>query len=338
MKQLRNKEEVLVLLLTNEFRLNKYDKNFLSNLSILLAKNRHVTTNQDYLFDKLLEKYKRQLKKMKVDYSELLLLKWHTKVIESSTEFTEAHLSLHNDRIRLRVPFNKKLIEKLRDLDARNYLQWNPIDKCYYSDYYTHVIKTILSLIPNFYKLNISQDITNELNQLLDYENMQYWNPTLVHIDNLYYIVACNEPLLEATKHIELNNDPKTLCELSKYGIKIDKSITQGNKFLEFASNYDSVIDVNELDTLHQYCKLLDIKNIICNYRIKRAKDIKNYFEKILGSNGLNVYYDVIDSPPKEYHGKSIYLYYFTSTGLVEHPTYVVKKVRITNSNPVKIK
>jgi hypothetical protein len=336
MKQLRNKEEALVLLLTNEFRLNKYDKNFLSNLSILLAKNRHITTNQDILFTKLLEKYKRQLKKMKVDHSELLLLKWHTKVIESSTEFTEAHLSVHDGRIMLRVPFNKKLIEKLREFDSHNYLQWNSIDKCYYSDYYTHVIKNILNVIPNYYKLNISQDIINELNQLLDYEDIQYWNPTLVKIKDHYYIIACNEPLVEAIKHIELNNDPKTLCEISRYGINIDKSITQGNKFLEFASNYDSIIDVSELDTLHQYCKLLDIKNIICNYRIKRTKDMKNYFDKILGSNGLNVYYDVIDNPRKEYHGKSIYLYYF-STAVVEHPNYVTKKVRITNSNPIKI-
>lgn len=345
MKSYKNKEEILVQFLTLELRLNKYDSKFISNLAMLLSKNRYVTTNQDNLFNKLLVKYKRQLSKHKINVDEVLQLEWNTKVIESLPEFTEAHLSIENNQLKLRLPFNKKLIENLRQVDPYFNLTWNVTKKCYYSNFCTDILKIIINIIPHYYKLNLTDEIKQCLHVLNDYIDCKYWDPTLVKQPSGYYIVAANQYLLNAVEHVTLNNEPQTLCELSKHAIIISPDITNNDDWLEFCATYDVKMELDKLPLLHEYCNKLDFKNIICNYRIARIRELRNEIEKVFGTT-YNIYYEkpinniTIAHNKKSYHGKTIGFYYGSANIAVDSVRYypLEKIINIVNNRPVDIK
>lgn len=341
MKNFRNKEEVLVIFLTNTLRLNKYDQKFLSNLSILLSKNNYVTTNQNDLFNKLLLKYKRQLSKNNVDYNVATQLNWNTKLIESTDEYTQAYLSITNNRYKLRIPFNKKFIEKIRNTDHHQHLIWHTTDKCYYADISTEVLKTITKIVPEFYPLNLSEDIKTTLSTLSVYNEIKIWNPTLVKIKDWYCIAASNESLDIAIKEFELSNDPNLLLKLSTYGITIDKSVTLNNPFFEFAGKYSVTIDIDNMYSLQYYCKLLGIKNVICHSRMSRVPEIKKQIDDVLKINGLNIYYEYVNTGSKQYDGLSIFLYHGTNDYLKYmylRKFSISKLVGIVNNRPVTVK
>lgn len=345
MKNFRNKEEVLVIFLTNTLRLNKYDQKFLSNLSILLSKNNYVTTNQNDLFNKLLLKYKRQLSKNNVDYKVATALNWNTKLVESLDEYTQAYLSITNNMYKLRIPFNKKCIEKLRDIDKHHNLIWNSKDKCYYADISTETLKIITTIVPQFYPLNLSAELKATLSALSVYNEIKIWNPTLVKIKDWYFIAASNESLDIAIKEYELSNDPNLLFKLSRYGITIDKSVTLNDPFFEFAGKYSVTIDIDDMYILQYYCKLLGIKNVICHARMSRIPEIKKQIDDVLKINGLNIYFEHtntnLNTSSKQYDGASIFLYHGTN----EYIKYmylmrfnISKIVGIVNNRPVKVK
>jgi len=335
MKEYRNKEEILVVFLASSLRLNKYDNKFLNNLALLLSKNRYITTNQNTLFDKLLVKYKKQLSKHHVNVNEALQLQWNTKLIESAKEFTEAYLSLHNDLIKLSVPFNKKLIEIIRNQNCS--LKWHSTDKCYYSQFRTDTIKIITTIIPNFYVLNISVELQLMLDNVKAYDNARFYDPTLVNIKDRYYLLCSNEHLHNAVSNIPFNNNPKNLCTLGTYGITIDESVTNNDEFLCFASNYNPVINIDDLDELAFYLKELEIKNIICNYRIARIKSIRTEIENIF-SEQFNIYYGKLIFNKKDYSGKSVYFYYGSSDLSLSYFGYDLQKViRIVNNRAVQL-
>lgn len=337
------KEQLLVIFLTHKFRLNKYDSKFLNNLSILISKNNRITSNQAELFDKLVLKYKRQFSKNKINIDEMLQLPWKTPMIATTSEYTEAFLSIHNDKLKLRVPFNKDYIKALREVDNLQFVLWDRNDKCYYATFYTTILKSIINITQKFFVLNISNDIQLKLDIVNEYKDIKYWNPTLVKNNNNYYILACNQYLNESIKHIPLNNDPKSLLQLSRHGVNIDESLTT-NKFLKFVGSFSPVIDLTELSELQAYCRELNIDTIIYSYRIKRIKDIKEQVDKHFGIGNFKTYYDGMSGTRKIVNGisnRSIYLYYGSQVFIPSMYLELInclKVVKLTNSNPVEIK
>lgn len=341
MSSFYNKEQLLVVFLTNGFRLNKYDSKFINNLAMLLAKNKYVTSNQAELFDKLLVKYKRQLNKNKVNVDAVIQLPWNTKLIESTKQYTEAFLTIDQNRIKLQVPFNKDFIKALRDYDHLQFILWNRADKCYYASYYTDLIKNIIKITQKFFVLNISEEINNQLVVVETYNDIKYWNPTLVKNNDNYYILASNQHLDEALHNIELNNDPITLMNIARFGVSVDKSLLP-TRLHEFSADYNPNIDTKELHDLHMYCQLLNVNTLIFNYRVRRIREIKEIIDKFFTNTNINIHYDGTIS--SEFNSNKSFYIYYGSNAIALQPYYhnhirkALKVIKLTNSNPVKLK
>lgn len=328
-------EDLLCFFNTNQLRLNKYDNKFFSNLILLLAKNQFITTNQQALFNKLLVKYKRQLRKHKIYNPELL--QWKTEVIHSDVEFTEAHVTYVDNKLYLRVPFNRNFILDLMKAQRIKVINWDKTQKCYVADFSSYALKTIVETVPNYFVTHYSQELFYKLEEIKAY-NKSIWDPTLVELNDNYYILACNESLLKILPLTKLDASPKTLHTLSRYGIKIDKLIYIDDKLLEFSSHFINHVELTDLHEYRDYCVKLGLTTIFCSDRIKRIKNFAEYVTQAFF--GLNIifeekldfkHYKVENAVYITYSDNALAKRYYSSKG-------IEKTICLVNSSPINIK
>lgn len=283
---MKTKENLLLLFTSNQFRLNKYDNKFFLHLVVLIAKNKFITTNQVELFDKLLLKYKRQLKKLGYNYNTIINLEWDTKVIGSDTDHTQAHIEIIDGKIKLRLPFNRKFIEDWHTLQREkkvNIFVWDKSDKCYYGKATTFGLKFIHLVVSKYFKVNYSKSLQEQID-ILEIDKTKIYDPTLVKINSNNYVLACNQQLSKVLNNIDWSYEPYTLHQLSKLGVHVHTSITNGNKFFEFCSKYHSQLSSDEFLNLKQYLLDLNIPAILLSQRFYRVnKMIDNLLPQLSG-------------------------------------------------------
>lgn len=258
---MKNKEQLLYFFLQGKISLSQYDYKFMANLQTMIQNQNRVTSNQATLFDNLISKYKKQLTKNGLVKEELKALPWKTMIVESTSEYTGAAVSLMNDEIHIRVPFNKAFISEFRNISNNNF-EWRKDTKMYVAPFCTTALKVANKTLPNFFKTvrydNELQAILDELDQ---YKNLT-WNPTLVKVNDQLVISAMNSVLGELIKDMKLSLDPKTLFELSQLHISIDQSLIEDSK-LKFAASTVYEAEITELETIISWMKNIGCENVI---------------------------------------------------------------------------
>ena len=86
----------------------------------------------------------------------------------------------------------------------------------------------------------------------------------------------------KAINNIRLNNEPKTLNTLSKYGISIDKNIVGDDPYLNFCSRYNSKVSLNQITELKNYLLQLNIGAVILSQRFYRVKGLVTELTNLL--------------------------------------------------------
>jgi hypothetical protein len=255
---LKTKEHLLHYFLNQKIKLSTYDQKFLHNLEYLIAKYHRVTSNQQALFEKLVSKYAKQFTKMGFIKEELKALPWTTPIVESTSEFTGAQVSMVGEKIILKVPFNKHFISDFRSTENNTY-EWSRDSKQYASPLTTNALRLIYNVLPKYFNTVVySVEIMELLNQVIPYE-ATFWDPTYVKSNGNYYVAAMNSFLGDAISNLCLDDDPKTLFLLSQYGIKIDTSVTENDPKKLFASNFSPVIDLDHFNTVAEWLKEFDV-------------------------------------------------------------------------------
>lgn len=258
MLKLASKEHLLHYFLNHEIKLSTYDQKFLHNLEYLIAKFHRITTNQKALFEKLISKYSKQFGKVGFDKEELKSLPWTTPVVESTAEFTGAQVSLLGNNLVLKVPFNKHFISDFRSME-NNSFEWNRNDKKYMAPLSTYALKIANTILPKYFKsTTYSIEVMELLNQVVPYE-ADVWKPTYLKSNGNYYVGAINQYLYDHIKDLNFDDNPKTLFNLSQYGITVDKSVTCDDPKKIFASEFNTVIDLDNLSTVLVWLKELDV-------------------------------------------------------------------------------
>jgi hypothetical protein len=337
---MQTKEHLLYFFLSKSIRLHYSDRKFFNKLTIIIKDTNTITTGQDKLFSRLIDKYESQLSKTNLTKDQLLALPWKASVVETSNEYTSARVTLINNDIVIRVPMNNKFITKFDDLKD-NTFQWDKNKKAYISLMSTYALKIAYTILPKYFpEVRYCKQLTNLINKTVQYSEL-IWEPTLVLINNNYYVVAINEALGTYINNIELNNDPKTLFALSKLGIKISKDIISSD-LQKFASEFVTEIDVSQTTELVDWLKELEVVQVLL------GKGVHNAFSKIkqlflpmlttLDNNGITcipvdsnfeITKDIRTPVLLQYHGNENMK--FCGNGSL------AKCVFIKNSNPIEV-
>jgi hypothetical protein len=220
MAELKSIEQLLHFM-KGHIHLSRYDEKFIENIATLSQ----VTTNQVVLFHSLISKYSRQFAKHDLYPEKLFDLPWNVKVVESSPKYTDGHIEIVNNMIYFKCPFSRKFIDEFRK-EPYNQFLFNNTERRYEAQYNQYSLKILMKIAGKHFKYINLCTVTQELiENVKQYENAKYWQPTLTEINERLYIVGMHGALNDALGDIELNTDLSTLSKLSGFGITIDPKL-----------------------------------------------------------------------------------------------------------------
>lgn len=260
--EMNNKEQLLYFFLQGKISLSQYDYKFMANLQTMIRDKNRVTSNQAELFDKLIGKYKKQLTKNGYDIDVLLSLGWKTYLVESTDEFTGAFVSIKDDGLVIRVPFNKTFINSFREVKYNPYV-WDKESKLYIAPFSTTAFKIAASRLQKYFpSVNFcdeSQAILNDIAKL----DSEIWNPTLVRVGDSLIVAAASPVLAELISEIDLKLDSATLFKLTQLGVTISPSLNITEPKLLFASTRVYEVELTQIESVISWMKSLGCKNVV---------------------------------------------------------------------------
>ena len=329
-----NKEQVLKFMLQGHIHLSKKDYSFFYTMEKLIKEKSFITSNQNSLFEKLLVKYQRQLKKTGHDPQTLSVLNWEVIEVKTSTEYLQAFLYIDDENnICLRSPFNNKFIKEFKRVESNSFV-WDKLDKIYRAKYSTHALKIVRkAVLSNFTDIKFCPKVESLLSSVSQFSDARHWDPTLKKINENFYILGCNESLFNVLGDLELNDDPETLFLLSQFGIMIDEDVTQDDTLKKFASEYVTKIDIDTIDKFSQWLNLLKVETVITSSNVIYTKEITNELKKSL------LRYSITCLPYGSYYKENrTVLLKTTSYSMETSLKGISKVVNLTNSRPIKIR
>lgn len=330
---MRTKEQLIHFFISGHIHLSKKDYSFFSNLDSIIKESNKITTNQAKLFDKLVLKYQRQIKKEGHNPNSLVQLPWTTNIVETRQEFLDACIRLVDDKIIIKSPFNAKFVQSFRRTMGSHYV-WDKDGKFYKLPFSTYNLKVSYNLLKiNYETVKVCEKIQTLFDDINQYKEVKYWHPTLIKVHGNFYISCINESLFNATKHIDLNDDPNTLFELSVYGIKFDENIINKDPLLNFASSYNIRIDITELKDLCKMLSLLKVEHVFTNKDIvyrSQKKTLINELKLELLQHGITCGPLSSNSAKKGVFVKTI------QSSDIEYDN-ITKIVTLLNSRPITI-
>ena len=322
--------EHLLHFLTGNIQLSRFDEKFITSLTT----QSRVTTNQVELFYKLLYKYRRQLAKHELDPDKLIYLPWQMPMVESSKQYTQGHLTIEGDTIIFKCPYNRNFISEFR-ANEDNPFVWEKEERRYTGPYGIYSLRFLLTLAAKHFKdIDLCPITIDIVNQLAEYDNVKYWSPTLVKVNDRLLLAGLNDITGELLKDIELNTDGKTLTTLIEYGVSIDTSVyDETDPKQVFMSNYFVKHEGNDLLNIIPWLEEIesDMVFITGNPMI--------YQEKIKQFSASGFPYRIANwatkLDPREKFKRPVQLIFKTGESIM--PT-IAKVVQLVNSQPIEIK
>ena len=276
MVDLKTSEHVAHFMKKN-ISLSRFDERFVTNLLSLSQ----ITTNQIELFYKIVFKYRRQFVKHELDVDQLIYLPWSIMVVESSPQYTTGHVTIENNKIYFRSPYNKNFLNLFKK-EPNNHFVWDRDTKQYEATYSLHQLKLLLNVASKFYKDMFYCDTTNIiLNELKKYQSAIYWQPTLSRVNNNLYILASNSCLDEALGNMVLNTDSNTIATLVYHGVTIDESVYDVNDTKQrFIANMFPEIEVSDALTIVPWLDEIGCDAVYLNsYRYTHTEVVKHMID-----------------------------------------------------------
>lgn len=326
------KDQLTFYMVAGHVHLSKKDYGFFNNIKQTIG-DKPVTSNQDKLFNKLLAKYQRQLSKLNHDVVLLGQLPWRVPVVETKQEYLSAIISIVNDTIIIKSPFNNKFIQQFRKIELNDFV-WNKIKRVYEAPFSTYQLKIAIQTVNSCYESVVYCDKVKELlDQVTQYSEVKYWEPTLTKINNNLYIVAINNSLYEAISHIDLADDPQTFYLLSRYGIKIDDSLLD-DKYKMFAAEYVVEVDSQDFEEVSLWLQNLKVEHVFTSRDVLYNKELSNDIKLILLDKGITC----STAKNLEKENSVIIKTHKSWPSFNNHVGLYDKVIYLKNSRPVKIR
>jgi hypothetical protein len=333
---LTDKESLLKFLLGGYIHLSKKDYQFFYNVLTIVKNSNQITSNQDKLFNKLLYKYQRQLTKEGKVVEELVTLCWKCNLVETSIDYTKAYLRVVGDNLVIKTPYNTKFINDFRKIDF-NPFEWDKPNKQYVAPKGSYALKIGYNYLKkHFENLVVDDALQENINYVIQLSN-SIWDPTLTYVNGNYFIAGLNESLYNSIKDIMLNDDPKTLFELSKFGVNISESIINDDPLKKFASSYFFELDIEQIHTLAKWLVTLGVSTVCTSRELVFNKKISNEVRDVFEAH--NISYTSVSSseklPDMVLINSRAYNYFMIS----ESSAFNFNKViTVKNSRPIVIK
>jgi len=338
----QNCEQAISYMLQH-LRLSRVDFKFLDSVSKTGVRQNSITTNQVELFKKIVYKYRKQLEKLKFSVIDIIELPWHCKVIPSSPEFTEAYISIVDNLIKLKAPYNKNFIVATRKEPIPS-MKWDKVERLYTINYGTYAFKELYHKVKeHFSEVNYCVVSKRLLDYVEKYNDVLYWNPNLVYKNNRFFICAANESLMESINHIELNIEPQTIADLVFHGIRISDSVLNilrekyPTEFVNFISDPEPIIEAQKIELIIEWLSMIGCDVVYEVNKMYRfgEKFNSNYYETFK-KYSIPIIKNAEADQNKSYKRPVSFSYTTLGFGM-NRPNKLFKIIKFVNSQPVNI-
>jgi len=228
MQQFQTRDSVCKYILDN-VRLNRYDNKFISNITAkYIIKNRPLTHKQSEVFDIIVAKYNKQLKKMGIDYKDILNLKWENGFYEAKDMQAQSYFKCLNNIMMLSFPFNKGKINIIRTFvydDAGKHLNksvmtingpafgenekynftWNKENANWQGEFNLHLMLDLYNFALE-YNIKIDDSIETIKTEYEQYGNKEVWETQLHIVNGSYYVNNISESMLNVIKEFDFQD------------------------------------------------------------------------------------------------------------------------------------
>jgi hypothetical protein len=322
-----NKEQLLHFMSKGAVKMSNQDAHFFQNLYGLITRKKQVTSNQVELFNKLVVKYKNQLKRRGIKIADLLDLTWKTSIIESEKKFTIPNIKLEDGTLFLRTPYKTKFVSEFNSIKY-NPFEWSTGSRNFQAPISTYALKLAITIVnKHFDSLDLAPEVQEVISQCPQIE-AKFWKPTLTKT-NHYYIAASNKVINDLVKDIDLNDDPKTFYQLSKLGIDIDPQLIGDNKFAKFAAHHYNEVTEDQFLQVAEWMSMLGITTVFFPKERMTASPI-NALKSALLKYSIRV-------TPKTTDKEEMVLFLMHSYASKSFYTNVTKQLHFKNNTPIKI-
>ena len=267
--------------------MSQYDYKFMANLQMMIHNSHRVTSNQSDLFDKLISKYAKQLAKADLVKEELKDLPWKTMLVQSTPEYTGANISLSDDVITVRVPFNKNFISCFRSVDDNPFV-WIREDKVYQAPFSTAALKLLYNFLPSHFKTTYCEVLQDVIQDLKEREGL-IWEPTFIKVHDNVVLAAANTVVAELLNDIDLTLAPSNMYAISRYQIPAHPNLFDGDKELKFAYEFITEIDIDDIVQVAKWMKSLHVDSVLIGRGLSQNVQLYTEIENASIAQGIRV-------------------------------------------------
>lgn len=271
--------------------LNRFDAKFMMDIYLkYITRNRPLSVGQNELWEKIVHKYRKQLKKRTdVDYKKLFTLEWKAGIwteddLRSQTFFRIVRGEEGPEMV-MRFNFSKDMITEIRTLvhdDAKQYIKksvsqdswseptkykffWDNEKRVWTGPFQLHLFRHLYDYAKK-HKIIIDKSVTSLIDQLNDrYGSAESWRVGLVEVNGRMYINNASDQLINALADVDLDN--MTLDQMSEFCSEYAVEPPLG-----FSTNQRQLLKQNRYSE-----KPYEVENIVDWY------DLKNYITAIGG-------------------------------------------------------
>jgi len=262
-------------------RLNRYDLRFMSNIEQkYLSKDKPLSPGQNELYEKIVHKYRKQLRKLGVNYRDVIALPWENGIIEVDTLTQQTYFRLaeidNNTVIQLYFNFNKQQIETVREIihdDGGNHLNrgttvsfgngqkynftWNKDDKIWQGPFNVYLFKRLYEFSKSI-GVRIERSVTEFIEKMEARGLENAWTPHVHVTDGQIYISHLTETMLPYLEDIDFSDTSvQNLERLTKLGLTgpcmhgaIDQYINSVS-----SNTKHNIMNDDDVNTLKKYVK-----------------------------------------------------------------------------------
>jgi hypothetical protein len=220
----------MIQLMIQHVSLNRFDQKFLTNISErYIVTNKPLSEGQNELFDKLAHKYRKQLKRLHLNYEEVIALKWSQKVLSQADLKKKSLLTIEDGVMLLQMKFDKKMIDDVRSLlydDNKEYINkldlandgfltdnggdrydfaWHKDEKIWRGPFAIYLFRNLIRFA-NRNNIEIGEPAQKIYDTMMAAGKKDIWTPHLHIVNDRMYISQIAESMLPLIEDIDFTD------------------------------------------------------------------------------------------------------------------------------------
>lgn len=191
-------------------RYSRYDTNFIDNVSRLSGESKALTKRQDELWERLIYKYRKQIKSNGWDAEEIIKLNWQLEPVDFDANYSPL-LWIEGNEVCCRFPYNQRVVKEIRSVledhssqwiyeyDKR--FQWSKDRRCWHGEFNPALCKSLVDFAnDNEFEIDASVQQLIDAMPGVDRE----WMPVAEYVNGRVYVSNLTPTLASAFDNSEL--------------------------------------------------------------------------------------------------------------------------------------